>query len=142
MAITEFTPLSALAGGALIGVSSVLMMALKGRIAGISGIAMRLFPPYQDSETMGRAVFILGLVLAPLLVRLVTGQGPDLTIETSPALLLIAGALVGFGSVWGSGCTSGHGVCGLSRLSMRSMVAVATFMTTAAVTVFLMRHVL
>ena len=142
MATTEFTPIAALVGGALIGLSSVMLMALKGRIAGVSGIAVRLFPPYEDDEFAGRAAFIGGLIVAPLLVLLVTGQRPIQTIEAGGLLLAMAGLLVGFGSVWGNGCTSGHGVCGLSRLSVRSMVAVATFMTTAIFTVFVIRHIL
>lgn len=140
--ITEFSPAAALAGGAMIGLASVLLLAVSGRIAGISGIAVRLFPPYHDEEWAGRAVFVAGLILAPLVMALVTGSWAVVTIEAAPALLVIAGLLVGFGSVWGSGCTSGHGVCGLSRLSTRSFVAVVTFMTTAALTVFIMRHLL
>ena len=140
--ITEFSPGAALLGGAMIGLASVLLMAVKGRIAGISGIAVRLFPPYQDREWFGRAVFVAGLILAPLVFVLVTGTRAVVTIEATPVVLVAAGLLVGFGSVWGSGCTSGHGVCGLSRLSARSAVAVATFMTTAALTVFTVRHLL
>ena len=140
--ITEFSPAAALLGGTMIGLASVLLMAVKGRIAGISGIAVRLFPPYHDGEWLGRAAFVAGLILSPLVMLFVTGRLAVVTIEATPALLVVAGLLVGFGSVWGSGCTSGHGVCGLSRLSTRSAVAVATFMTTAALTVFIVRHLL
>lgn len=140
MVETEFAPLSALAGGALIGVASVMLMAVKGRIAGISGITARLFPPYADAEFAGRAAFVAGLVAAPLVWAMVTGALPVQTIEAGLGLLMIAGLLVGFGSVWGNGCTSGHGVCGMSRLSGRSFVAVATFMSTAAITVYATRH--
>lgn len=142
MAATDFTPVASLLGGALIGAAAVMLMAAKGRIAGVSGIAVRLLPPYADSELAGRIAFILGIVMAPLAVLLVTGTAPVPTIETGPALLALAGLLVGFGAVWGNGCTSGHGVCGLSRLSVRSLVATGVFMTTAIVTVFLTRHVL
>ncbi len=142
MAVTDFTPLSALMGGALIGAASVLLMGLKGRIAGISGILVRLFPPWQDKELAGRTAFIAGIVLAPALVWAISGQMPAMVIEAGRPMLLLAGLLVGFGSVWGNGCTSGHGVCGLSRLSLRSSVAVATFMTTAIATVFILRHLL
>lgn len=142
MAATDFTPVASLLGGALIGAAAVMLMAAKGRIAGVSGIAVRLLPPYADSELAGRIAFILGIVMAPLAVLLVTGTAPVPTIETAPALLALAGLLVGFGAVWGNGCTSGHGVCGLSRLSVRSLVATGVFMTTAIVTVFLTRHVL
>lgn len=140
--ITEFSPVAALFGGAMIGLASVLLMAVRGRIAGVSGIAVRLFPPYHDNEWPGRAVYVAGLILAPLVMLFVTGRLAVVTIEATPALLVVAGLLVGFGAVWGGGCTSGHGVCGLSRLSTRSAVAVATFMTTAALTVFVVRHLL
>jgi len=140
--MSDFTPLASLFGGALIGVASVMLMAIKGRIAGVSGIAVRLFPPYEDKEFAGRLAFITGLVAAPALVLLFTGHMPRPTIHAGGLVLGVAGLLVGFGSVWGNGCTSGHGVCGLSRLSIRSMVAVATFMGTAIITVFIMRYLL
>jgi uncharacterized protein len=142
MTATEFTPVASLLGGALIGASAVMLMAAQGRIAGVSGIAVRLLPPYADREFAGRLAFVLGIVLAPLLFGFVTGTSVFPTIEAGPALLLLAGLLVGFGAVWGNGCTSGHGVCGLSRLSGRSLVATLTFMTTAMLTVFLTRHLL
>jgi uncharacterized membrane protein YedE/YeeE len=142
MTATDFTPVASLLGGALIGASAVMLMAAKGRIAGVSGIAVRLLPPYADAELAGRLAFILGIIVAPLVVLLATGTAPVPTIEAGPALLLLAGLLVGFGSVWGNGCTSGHGVCGLSRLSVRSLVATLTFMATAVATVFLTRHLL
>ncbi|MBU8544306.1 YeeE/YedE family protein [Roseomonas sp. ROY-5-3] len=119
-----------------------MLMAAQGRIAGVSGIAVRLLPPYADGELVGRFAFILGIVVAPLVVMLATGAAPVQTIEAGPGLLVVAGLLVGFGSVWGNGCTSGHGVCGLSRLSLRSLVATLTFMATAMLTVFLTRHLL
>lgn len=140
MITTPFTPMASLLGGALIGLSAVLLMWATGRIAGVSGIAARLFPPYEDGELAGRFAFVAGLVIAPVLVRIVTGSFPEQTILATTPVLIIAGLLTGFGAVWGSGCTSGHGVCGLSRLSVRSLVATATFMATGIVTVFLMRH--
>ena len=142
MTETGFTPVASLLGGALIGASAVMLMVAMGRIAGVSGIASRLLPPYTDGAFAGRLAFILGIVAAPLLVLLVTGTAPAQVIEAGPLLLAAAGLLVGFGSVWGNGCTSGHGVCGLSRLSLRSLVATITFMATAMVTVFVMRHLL
>jgi uncharacterized membrane protein YedE/YeeE len=142
MAATEFTPVASLAGGALIGAAAVMLMALKGRIAGVSGIAVRLVPPYADDEFAGRLAFILGIVVAPLAVLLLTGIAPVPTIEAGAALLALAGLLVGFGAVWGNGCTSGHGVCGISRMSARSLVATGVFMTTAILTVFVTRHVM
>lgn len=137
---TGFTPLASLVGGALIGAAAVLLMASTGRIAGISGILSRLLPPYGDRGFDGRLAFVLGLVLAPVLAWLATGNLPAPTIEAGPALLVVAGLLVGFGSVWGYGCTSGHGVCGLARLSARSLIATLVFMATAVATVFLLRH--
>jgi uncharacterized membrane protein YedE/YeeE len=111
-----------------------------GRIAGVSGIAARLFPPYEDREFAGRLAFVAGLVAVPVLMRLLTGSLPAQTIAAGTPVLIVAGLLTGFGSVWGSGCTSGHGVCGLSRLSARSLVATITFMATGMATVFVMRH--
>jgi uncharacterized membrane protein YedE/YeeE len=140
MTATSFTPIASLVGGALIGLSAVMLMALTGRIAGVSGIAARLFPPYDDSAFAGRLAFVAGLVAAPVVVLVATGRLPALTIQTNVAMLTLAGFLVGFGSVWGSGCTSGHGVCGLSRLSIRSLVATLTFMAFGIATVFVARH--
>jgi uncharacterized membrane protein YedE/YeeE len=140
MTATSFTPIASAAGGALIGLSAVLLMILKGRIAGVSGIVSRLLPPYEDTEFAGRLAFAAGLVAAPILVWLATGSFPVQTIEADMPALVGAGLLVGFGSVWGNGCTSGHGVCGLSRLSVRSLVATVTFMATGIFTVFIVRH--
>lgn len=140
MVATSFTPIASLLGGALIGLSAVLLMWATGRIAGVSGIAARLFPPYEDGEFFGRLAFVAGLIAAPVLVRLVTGSLPAQTIAAGTPVLIVAGLLTGFGAVWGSGCTSGHGVCGLSRLSVRSLVATITFMATGVATVFVIRH--
>jgi uncharacterized membrane protein YedE/YeeE len=139
---TAFTPLAALLGGALLGAAAVLLMLLKGRIAGISGIAVRALPPYQDNEAAGRIAFVLGLVVTPAVVAIASGAWPTMRLSGGPALLVVAGLLVGFGAVWGNGCTSGHGVCGLSRLSLRSLAATLVFMTTAVLTVFILRHLL
>jgi len=139
MAPTEFTPLASLAGGALIGLAAAAMMLTSGRIAGVSGIAAPLLPPARDGRDRERLAFVAGLIAAPLLWALVAGKLPAATMVASVPLLVAAGLLVGFGSVWGSGCTSGHGVCGLSRLSVRSLVAVGTFMATGALTVFVTR---
>lgn len=140
MVATSFTPIASLLGGALIGLSAVLLMWATGRIAGVSGIAARLFPPYEDGEFAGRLAFVAGLIAAPVLVRLVTGSLPAQTIAAGTPVLIVAGLLTGFGAVWGSGCTSGHGVCGLSRLSVRSLVATITFVATGVATVFVVRH--
>jgi uncharacterized membrane protein YedE/YeeE len=117
-----------------------MLMALAGRIAGVSGIAARLLPPYEDDAFAGRLAFVAGLVATPVLVLIVRGRLPEQTIEAGPLALVLAGLLVGFGSVWGGGCTSGHGVCGIARLSVRSLVATTTFMATGVATVFLVRH--
>ena len=140
--MTQFTPVASLLGGALIGLSAVLLMLWQGRIAGISLIASRLLPPYLDRAFLSRFGFIIGLVAAPLAMAAFTGTQITQTVSSNLPLMLAAGLLVGFGSVYGNGCTSGHGVCGLSRLSPRSFVATATFMATAFVTVFIVRHVI
>jgi uncharacterized membrane protein YedE/YeeE len=133
--------IAALVGGALIGLSAVLLMALSGRIAGISGIVGGLLPPKPATDRTWRLAFILGLVGAPVILRSVTGEdhiGPPVAATT---MLVVAGLLVGLGTALGNGCTSGHGICGVSRLSPRSMAAVLTFMLVAIVTVFLTRRV-
>ena len=140
--MTEFTPWASLFGGALIGLSSVLLMAWEGRIAGISGIAGRLLPPYRDKAFLSRIGFVLGLVAAPLAMMAVSGEPVQQTVSANLPLMAAAGLLVGFGSTYGNGCTSGHGVCGLSRLSKRSFVATGVFMGTAIVTVYFVRHVI
>ena len=140
--MTEFTPIASTIGGILIGLSAVLLMAWEGRIAGVSGIASRLLPPYADGVFLSRLGFILGLVAAPLIYVLVTGSEVLQTVSSNLPLMAVAGLLVGFGSAYGSGCTSGHGVCGLSRLSIRSLAATVTFMVTAFATVFIVRHAL
>lgn len=125
----------------MIGLSAVLLLLWEGRIAGISGIASRLLPPYRDNAFVSRFGFVMGLVAAPFATVTLTGDAVEQTVSGNLPLMAIAGLLVGFGSVWGSGCTSGHGVCGLSRLSARSFVATGVFMATAVVTVFVVRHV-
>lgn len=134
----SFTPLSALIGGGLIGLSAVLLMALHGRIAGISGIvggAVGVAP----GDLAWRLAFALGLVKSPLAYRWAGGV-LAIDITASTPLLIIGGVLVGVGTQLGSGCTSGHGVCGLARVSARSMAATGTFMAAAMVTVYSMRH--
>ena len=130
--------LAALGGGVLIGLASAMLLLLNGRIAGISGIVARLFG--TDAPAMAPNIaFVLGLMAGPLLFLLFSGSWPDIRIQSSWPVLVLGGLLVGFGSRMGSGCTSGHAVMGLARLSPRSMVATATFMLTAFATVFLMR---
>jgi uncharacterized membrane protein YedE/YeeE len=131
--------LAALGGGAMIGLAAVAMMLLVGRIAGVSGHLSGLLPPREAGTGLARLAFMTGLIAAPILTFLATGETPDLNIEASPALVALAGLLVGFGLVLGGGCTSGHGVCGLSRLSARSAIATTVFMGTAIIVVFTLR---
>jgi len=140
--MTTFTPIASTLGGVLIGCAAVLLMAWDGRIAGISGIASRLLPPYQDNAFAARLGFVLGLAAAPLAYWLATGREVAQTVSPNLPLMAAAGLLVGFGAVYGSGCTSGHGVCGLSRLSPRSLAATLTFMATGFATVFIVRHLI
>ncbi len=133
--------LPALIGGLLIGTAATLMLWLEGRIAGISGIVGGLLQRTQGDASW-RILFLLGLLLSPLLMMLLTGQRAHIEATVSPRVLVIAGLLVGFGTRLGSGCTSGHGVCGLARRSPRSLTAVLTFIATGALTVFVMRHLI
>lgn len=138
--MTEFTPVTALLGGGLIGLAATLLMAFNGRIAGISGITSGVLPPWTGTGDLGwRLPFLAGLLLAPILVQITTGDISQ-TVSTDLPLMIVAGLLVGFGSVYGNGCTSGHGVCGLSRLSTRSLIATGTFMIVAIATVAITRH--
>lgn len=139
---TDFTPITSLLGGALIGLSAIVLLAAHGRIAGISGILSRILPPHVDKAGLPQGIiFLVGLLLAAPLWTLATGATPTQVVSDNGPLLVIAGILVGFGSVLGNGCTSGHGVCGISRGSARSIAATMTFMATAFVTVFVLRHV-
>jgi uncharacterized protein len=138
---TEFTPIASTLGGMLIGLSAVMLMAFNGRIAGISGIVGRLLPPYAGSDVGGAALFIFGLLAAPP-VAAFAGSPFAQSVSANAALMAGAGVLVGFGAGLGGGCTSGHGVCGIARLSPRSLVATAIFMATGFATVFIMRHML
>ncbi|MBC7610769.1 MAG: YeeE/YedE family protein [Polaromonas sp.] len=133
-----FTPWSALAGGMLIGLATVMFALLNGRIAGISGVLGGLMNPARG-DIAWRAAFIGGIVVAPLAYGLFAAL-PTIRIDAGYGLLIAAGLLVGVGTRYGSGCTSGHGVCGLSRLSPRSLVATLAFMGAGFVTVFVMRH--
>lgn len=142
MTPTPFTPWESLAGGALIGASAVLLLLVTGRIAGISGIVRRLLPPYGASAPIEAAAFIGGLFASPFLWTVATGEPVRQTVTGSLSLAVVAGLLVGAGVFAARGCTSGHGVCGLARLSRRSIAATAIFMATAAATVYGVRHVL
>lgn len=136
----SFTPWSALAGGALIGLAAALFALLNGRVAGISGLLGSLLQ--RGAEGRGeKAAFLVGLLLAPLLWGYFAAL-PSIHFETGSLGLVVAGLLVGIGTRYGSGCTSGHGVCGISRLSPRSLVATLCFMATGFATVFVLRHLL
>jgi uncharacterized membrane protein YedE/YeeE len=136
----HFTPVTALLGGGLIGLAVVVLMLTHGRIAGISGIVNGLLHR-KAGDVSWRVAFFVGLLAAPLMVRFTLGL-PAIEIDASAPLLMVAGLLVGLGTRLGSGCTSGHGVCGLSRLSPRSMLATASFMFTGFATVYVVRHLL
>ena len=139
--MTPFTPETALVGGVLIGLASIALMALLGRIAGISGIVGGLLKP-SAAEVPWRLAFVAGLIVAPLLVWAATGDRPEVTIEASTTTLISAGLLVGLGTRIGAGCTSGHGVCGFARVSKRSIAATVTFMFIAIATVAVVRHLI
>ena len=129
----------ALAGGMLIGLAAAVLLLTTGRIAGISGIAGGVLRP-GGGEWAWRAAFLVGLIGGPLVYAALAGHLPAARVAASPPVLVAAGLLVGFGTRLGSGCTSGHGVCGLARLSPRSLAAVAVFMAAAIATVFIVRH--
>ena len=137
---TSFTPWTSLAGGALIGLAAAMFLLFNGRIAGISGILGGLLQ-WPKGDIGWRIAFLLGLVAAPAAYGLFAAL-PAVQVEAGTATLVVAGLLVGIGTRYGAGCTSGHGVCGLSRRSPRSLVATAAFMTAGFVTVFIVRHLI
>ncbi|MCC7321651.1 MAG: YeeE/YedE family protein [Rubellimicrobium sp.] len=140
--ITTFTPLAATAGGALIGLASVLLMAALGRVFGATGILAGVLTPSGARDLDWRLVLLGGMMSAPLLWLAMTGAMPVIDVPVSRNEMVLGGLLVGIGVTFGSGCTSGHGVCGMARLSPRSIVATATFMTFTALTVLVTRHIL
>lgn len=139
---TEFTPYASLAGGAMIGLGAVGLMAFLGRIMGATGIMSGLWHPASYPDWTWRVAVIAGMISGPAVIWALTGTMPETQITMPLELLLLGGFLVGVGVTFGSGCTSGHGVCGMARLSPRSIAATATFMATTAVTVFVVRHVM
>lgn len=136
----QFTPWPSLLGGALIGLAAALLLLFNGRIAGISGIIGGLLKPNKHDMSW-RVAFLLGLIASPFIWTLLAPL-PVIQINTSTPLIIVAGLLVGFGTRLGSGCTSGHGVCGIARLSPRSIVATLAFMFTGILTVYVIRHLL
>lgn len=143
--LNHFTPLTALAGGILIGSGTAILILFNGKIAGISGIFGSLFKKAffkQDQQDRHwRLAFLLGLIISPVIWQSVSTL-PTISIETDYFTLAIAGLIVGMSTRYGSGCTSGHGICGMSRLSLRSIVATLLFMASGVVTVYVMRHVI
>jgi uncharacterized membrane protein YedE/YeeE len=137
----NFTPVSGLVGGLLLGLAAALLLLLNGRISGISGIVGGLLAP-KSSDAGWRLVFLVGLLLGAFGYMLATGGVIPVRLQASMPVLMVAGLLVGFGTRLGSGCTSGHGLCGIARLSKRSIVASAVFFGVAMLTVFLTRHVI
>lgn len=137
--LNHFTPYASLFGGALIGLAAALLLLMNGRIAGISGIIGGLMVQVKG-DVAWRFAFIAGIIGSPMIYSAVI-QMPEATIDAGYGGLMLAGLLVGIGTRYGSGCTSGHGVCGLSRLSPRSLIATITFMAAGFFTVFLIRHV-
>lgn len=137
----NFTPWASLAGGVLLGVASAIFILVNGRILGISGILGGLLGP-KPGDAGWRIAFLLGMLAAPVTFALIAPEGtlPVPRIDAGFGAVVAAGLMVGFGTRYGSGCTSGHGVCGLSRLSPRSLIATAAFMAAGFVTVFLIRH--
>lgn len=135
-----FSPWTALSGGLLIGVAAAMFILFNGRIAGISGIVGGLLKP-QHGDTLWRVLFVAGMLLAPL-AWLAVAQLPPIQIDAGYPMLIVAGLIVGVSTRYGAGCTSGHGVCGISRLSPRSIVATLAFMGTGFLTVYVVRHLL
>jgi len=136
----QFTPFQSLLGGALIGLAAAFLLLCNGRIAGVSGIVAGLIKP-TPAEWKWRLAFVLGLIAAPWMYQLVTAL-PLSTVDADWKSLILAGLLVGVGTRYGSGCTSGHGVCGLARISPRSLAATLAFMTSGFVSVYVIRHLL
>ena len=139
---TAFTPFQSLAGGALIGLAAVLLMGLMGRIMGATGVLAGLLAPAGFADWSWRAAVVAGMVSGPFVVMLVTGEFPQVQVPVSRMMLVIGGLIVGVGVTFGAGCTSGHGVCGMARLSPRSILATLTFMLATGITVYLLRHVM
>ena len=139
---TEFTPWMSLGGGILIGLAATLLMLVQGRIFGATGVLAGLVQPTSRSDFTWRAVLLVGIVSGPLVILALTGAMPTVTVPVSNTMLIVGGLIVGIGGTFGSGCTSGHGVCGMARLSPRSLAATLTFMATTGVTVYVVRHVI
>ena len=140
MTIVDFTPIRGVIGGVLIGLSASVFFLLYGRIAGISGMIGYSALDRRGGDTLWRLMFLLGLIIGALVVLLLDPQPFHIRFQLGLGGMIVAGLLVGFGTRTGGGCTSGHGICGVSRLSPRSIIATATFLITGIVTVFIVRH--
>ncbi|MDF1776161.1 MAG: YeeE/YedE family protein [Rhizobiaceae bacterium] len=136
---TEFTPYMSLGGGILIGLAATLLMVFNGRIAGMTGILGGILPPVS-SDWPWRAAFLAGAIIAPM-IYVMSGNTIGFSVPISTGALVIGGLIVGVGVMFGSGCTSGHGVCGMARLSPRSIAATVVFMVSTGITVFVVRHI-
>lgn len=139
---TVFTPLQSLGGGVLIGLAAVLLMLTHGRVFGATGILAGVIAPEDRNDLAWRLAAIAGMVTGPALFYVFSGGMPAVDVPVSTLALIVGGLIVGIGVTYGAGCTSGHGVCGMARLSTRSIVATLTFMATTLVTVFVIRHVI
>ncbi len=139
---TDFTPVLSLVGGVLIGVAAVLLMALRGRIFGATGLLAGAVFNGVHNDNAWRFALLLGMVSGPAAMWLITGSLPVVEVPISTPALILGGVIVGLGVTWGGGCTSGHGVCGMARFSLRSFVATGTFMVMTFLTVYVVRHVL
>ncbi len=140
--VTEFTPWQSLGGGVLIGLAATLLMLTLGRIMGATGILAGIFTADATSDRNWRLAVLLGMVSGPLAVLALTGRMPTVDVPVSIPMILVGAFIVGLGVTFSSGCTSGHGVCGIARLSRRSIAATLTFMISTGLTVFVVRHVL
>lgn len=138
---TEFTPLAAALGGSLIGVATVLLMLVRGNVLGATGILTGFLQPNSSADWAWRAAILAGMLTGPFVYLFIAGDLPAIQVPVNKLSMIVGGVIVGIGVTYGSGCTSGHGVCGLSRLSPRSFVATLTFMAGIAVTVFVTRHI-
>ena len=139
---TTFTPFQSLGGGALIGVAAVLLMATLGRVMGATGVLAGVLAPSGWSDWSWRAAVLVGMISGPLVIYALRGEMPTVTVPGTAPMLILGGFIVGLGVTFGAGCTSGHGVCGMARLSSRSIAATITFMITTALTVFVIRHII
>ncbi|WP_432450003.1 YeeE/YedE family protein [Aliiroseovarius marinus] len=139
---TEFTPLAATLGGALIGLASVLLMWVRGNVLGATGILAGFMQPNSSADWAWRAAILAGMLTGPFVFLFITGHFPAIEVPVSKLSMIIGGVVVGIGVTYGSGCTSGHGVCGMSRFSPRSFVATISFMAGITLMVFVTRHIL